>query len=85
MMEEPDYNIKPCKNTSKYNLKAVPKEGAAYNREVKVLAKMQDTGNGYIFKFPTHSCVYQDEYICLDYAQADYIRQMLNQWNNHDV
>lgn len=31
---------------------------------------VQDTGNGYIVKFPAHNCTTQDYYVCLDYGQA---------------
>lgn len=31
---------------------------------------VQDTGNGYIAKFPAHNCTEQDYYVCLDYGQA---------------
>ena len=43
-----------------------------------VLAKMTNTGNGYIFKFPAHSSVYQDNYVCIDYAEAEYIYKLLD-------
>jgi hypothetical protein len=56
--------------------------GASYASHVcgKVLAKMKDTGNGFIFKIPSYGSTVQDNYICLDYAEADYIRQLLNQY-----
>lgn len=49
-----------------------------------LLAKGENTGNGYIFKFPTCSSMHQDHYICMDYAEADYIRKMLNAMVTHD-
>lgn len=36
----------------------------------KTLCKLKSTGNGYIAKFPAHTSMYQDYYVCLDYAQA---------------
>jgi len=52
--------------------------GSGYNSGVCLLAKLTDTGNGYIFKFPTYNSINQVNYICMDYAEADYIRQLLN-------
>ena len=49
-----------------------------------LLAKGKNTGNGYIFKFPTCSSTHQDNYICMDYAEADYIRKMLNAMMTHE-
>lgn len=36
----------------------------------KALLVLNDTGNGYIARFPSHSSAEQDGYACLDYAQA---------------
>lgn len=36
----------------------------------KVLCKLKDTGNGFIVKFPSWNSTTQDNYICLDYAEA---------------
>ncbi len=41
--------------------------------EESTLLKMTDTGNGYICKFPAYSSCYQDNYICLDYDEAEYL------------
>ncbi len=41
------------------------------------LLKLTDTGNGYIVKFPTYSSVKQDNYVCLDYSEADYLFKAL--------
>ena len=49
-----------------------------YGEGVSTLAKLTDTGNGYIFKFPTYTSTDQTNYICMDYAEADYIRTLLN-------
>lgn len=43
-----------------------------------VVAKIKDTGNGYICKFPTFGSTIQTNYVCLDYAEAEYIRFALN-------
>ena len=43
-----------------------------------VLCKFKDTGNGYIFKFPSHSSIHQDNYICMDYSEAEYLVKVLN-------
>jgi hypothetical protein len=32
--------------------------------------RLEDTGNGYIARFPPHSSTQQDYYICLTYDQA---------------
>jgi hypothetical protein len=52
--------------------------GEGYNKDVEVLAKIKDTGNGFICYFPTYSNTLQDNYICLDYDEAEYIRLALN-------
>lgn len=55
-----------------------------YTHPDLLLAKAKNTGNGYIFKFPTCSSMHQDNFICMDYAEADYIRKMLNAMVTHD-
>jgi len=49
----------------------------SYTEPDKLLCKLKDTGNGYIFKFPSWSSSRQDNYICLDYAEAYYVYKML--------
>ena len=44
----------------------------------KPLARMTDTENGLIFKFPSFVSTQQTNYICMSYSEADYIRQLLN-------
>lgn len=34
------------------------------------LALCEDTGNGYIFRFPSNSSCNQDNYICMSYSEA---------------
>jgi hypothetical protein len=60
------WKLKVGKNDPNYTLPAE-----------SLLAKMTDTGNGYIFKFPSHSSVYQDHYVCIDYSEAEYIYLLL--------
>ena len=44
----------------------------------KALIKVTDTGMGFICKFPSwDSIVDQDYYVCLDYAQASYLLEVL--------
>jgi hypothetical protein len=49
---------------------AVVCAGYGYNKPSNTLCHMEDTGNGYIAHFPSHSVTRQDYYVCLDYAQA---------------
>lgn len=44
--------------------------GTGYLRERSTACELRDTGNGYIARFPAHSSVEQDRYLCMDYAQA---------------
>lgn len=55
-----------------------------YSEPDLLLAKGKNTGNGYIFKFPTCTSSRQDNFICMDYAEADYIRKMLNAMMTHE-
>jgi len=41
-----------------------------YYRPGEALCSVENTGNGYIAFFPSHSVTHQDYYVCLDYAQA---------------
>jgi hypothetical protein len=41
------------------------------------LATLHNTGNGFIAKFYSFSSMEQPFYVCLDYAQADYLRRLL--------
>ena len=43
----------------------------------ETVAKLKDTGNGLIIKFPSCSSVTQDNYICLNYAEAMYAAKLL--------
>lgn len=56
----------------------VLKAGAGYSSNVDVLCKLTETGNGYIAYFPSYSLCDQDNYICIDYSEADFLRQLLS-------
>lgn len=43
---------------------------------------MTDTGNGFKIKFPSHRSVKQDIFMSLDYSQAAYLKECLNQWKD---
>lgn len=49
------------------------KADKGYNKGLSTLCKLTDTGNGYIAKFPSHSNCFQDQYVCLDYDEAEYL------------
>lgn len=55
------------------------KSGEGYTQANKTLCKVKNTGNGYIFKFPTWNSIDQDNYVCIDYAEAEYMRLALNE------
>jgi hypothetical protein len=48
------------------------KFGPGYATSVigRTMAKVTNTGNGYIAKFPSHSSTEQDHYVCMDYVEA---------------
>jgi len=56
----------------------VLKAGAGYNSNVDILCTIDDTNNGYIAYIPSYSSSMQDNYICMDYSEADYLRKLLN-------
>ena len=58
--------------------------GADYTQPGNVLCKVKNTGNGYIAKFPSWTCINQDNYICLNYAEAHYLRIALNKLEELD-
>jgi hypothetical protein len=55
-----------------------------YSSHVDLLANLRDTGNGYIMYIPTYNCTDQENYICMDYSEADYLRKMLNYIHRKD-
>lgn len=58
--------------------------GSDYNSNVvgTPVATVKDTGNGLIFKFPTHSSINQDNYVCIDYSEAHYMWLLLIELQN---
>lgn len=44
--------------------------GEGYNFPGSVGCDVEDTGNGFIARFPSESSAKQDYYVCLDYSQA---------------
>lgn len=65
-----------CKAVVKGNtikIKAV----SGYCQGVKTLLKLKDTGNGFIAKISSYSSQQQDNYICMDYSEADYLYKAL--------
>lgn len=48
-----------------------------YCSNVDLLCKVQDSGNGYIFHFPSYSSAVQENFICMDYTEADYVLKLL--------
>lgn len=44
--------------------------GKTYTFPGSVACYLDDTGNGFIARFPATSSTKQDYYVCLDYAQA---------------
>jgi len=48
---------------------AVVRGGRRYY-DKPLLCTVENTGNGYIAFFPSHSSCVQDYYVCLDYSQA---------------
>jgi len=75
-----EYNF--CEEITEDNDDLILKAGKGYNSEVGVLCHMEDTGNGFIAFFPSHSPSYQHNYICMDYSEADYLRKLLNYREN---
>ena len=44
--------------------------GHGYRTPGEIRCVVENTGNGYIAQFPSHSSTRQDYYVCIDYAQA---------------
>lgn len=57
--------------------KTFVKANFGYSSGVDKLARLEDTGNGYICKFYSHQSTRQDNYICLDYDEAEYLLHAL--------
>lgn len=56
-------------------LKVYSKEGYTYSN--RLLAKITDTGNGFIFKSKSWISTEQDNYLCMDYTEAELLLNML--------
>jgi hypothetical protein len=65
-------------NTTKQTIKVKADTGYCHWWVGAALAKLKDDGNGV-----TVNLVDMDESICLDYAQLDYLRKLLNAWEKH--
>lgn len=50
---------------------------SGYMPNVDLLAECRDTGNGFIFFFPSYSSIEQPNYICMDYSEAAYMYKIL--------
>jgi hypothetical protein len=53
------------------------KSGAGYIESDRNLAKLTDTGNGYVFKSYSWTSCKQHNYICMDYSEAHYLLKLL--------
>lgn len=53
------------------------KSDKSYVENNRLLMKVTDTGNGFICFSPSWSSTYQDQYVCMDYAEAQYIYEAL--------
>lgn len=51
--------------------------GKGYCSDVGLLSSVKDTENGYIFYFPSYSSTNQENYVCIDYVEAEYMRKLL--------
>lgn len=43
---------------------------------------LTDNGNGFRVKFPSYRSSDMDIYMSLDYSQASYLKECLNQWDD---
>ena len=63
------------KTFTKTKIKLSALEG--YSSHVDKLAKLKDTGNGYVIKFYSYNTEKQDKVLKLDYDEAAYLLEML--------
>jgi len=73
--EDDDTSVSVCYEKDTDN--CIVSAYGGYNSNVETLCKLDDTGNGYIAYFPSYSSAIQDNYICLDYSEADYLLKAL--------
>lgn len=55
-----------------------------YLKHVEKLLIMTNTGNGFIAKFPACTSAEQDNFVCLDYSEAEYLWQALTCFYQND-
>ena len=55
--------------------------GAGYTHPGWVLAKVTDSGNGFICKFPSWLSSQQDNYVCLGYNEAAHLLEVLKEFD----
>lgn len=66
----------------------VAKYKARYGEEMiaelrgKPACVLTDSGNGFKIKFPAYRCHELDIFMSLDYSQAAYLKECLNQWKD---
>lgn len=65
-----------CVTTKKENVITCEYVGTC-NNDTEITSSLTNTGNGYIAKFTSDSCVSQDYYVCLDYSYAEELMIML--------
>lgn len=73
--QEPEYTHEVKEKST--GLKLIAGKGYASDVQNKALAKLKDTGNGYIFKIPAFTSTQQDNYLCMDYSEAEYVYELL--------
>jgi hypothetical protein len=66
MKDEPMVKVKRTDHISE----VIASSNYANHVRGKAVCIVENTGNGYIVRFPAFSCVEQDYFVCLDYAQA---------------
>jgi hypothetical protein len=54
----------------RYDEAALVIAGVGYRNTGEVRCRVENTGNGYIVRYPASNCTQQDYYVCLDYSQA---------------
>ncbi len=59
--------------------------GKGYNEHVDLVCSLRNTGNGYIAFFPSHANHTQDNFICMNYAEADYLQKLLSYVSDNDM
>jgi hypothetical protein len=62
--------MKPTESVSRGGNVATVTGGNGYYAPKPLICTVENTGNGYIAFFPSHSSCVQDYYVCLDYSQA---------------